>query len=65
MILERFGIATAPFAIISRDPQASLGVRTTERVQLAIENSRHGTDLQKYPLFAKPVGQGTSKGILV
>ena len=65
MVLEHFGIATAPFAMISRDRRASLGARTTKCVQLGIENSRHGTELRKYPLFAKPIGEGTSKGILV
>ncbi len=64
MILEHFGIATASFAIISKDPQASLGADTTERIKLAMEASRHGPDLRKYPLFAKPIGEGTSKGIL-
>lgn len=31
---------------------------------LAIESSPHGPELRKYPLFAKPIGEGTSKGIL-
>lgn len=65
MVLEHFGIATAPFAIISREPQTSVGAKTTERVRLAIQNSRHGSELRKYPLFAKPIGEGTSKGILI
>ena len=65
MVLEHFGIATAPFAIISRDPQASLGAKTTERIRLAIENSRHGPELRKYPLFAKPIGEGTLKEISI
>ena len=64
MVLEHFGIATAPYAIIPRDPQASEGARTTERIKLAIDSSRHGPELRKYPLFAKPIGEGTSKGIL-
>lgn len=65
MVLEHFGIATAPFAIISRDPGAGVVARTSERVELAIETSRHGPELREYPLFAKPIGEGTSKGILV
>ena len=65
MVLEHFGIATAPFAIISRDPQAGLVARTSERVKMAIETSCHGPELRNYPLFAKPVGEGTSKGILL
>lgn len=65
MVLEHFGIATAPFAMISRDPQASLRARTTERIKFAIEISRHGPDMRRYPLFAKPIGEGASKGILV
>lgn len=64
MVLEHSGIATAPFAMIFRDPQASLGARTSERVQLVIDNSPHELELRKYPLFAKPIGEGTSKGIL-
>ena len=32
---------------------------------MAIDNSHHGLELRKYPLFAKPIGEGTSKGILV
>ena len=65
MVLEHFGIATAPFAIISRDPQAGLVARTSERVKMALETSCHGPELRNYPLFAKPVGEGTSKGILL
>ena len=65
MVLEHFAIATAPFAIISRTSQANRGARTSERVKLTIQNSRHGAELRKYPLFAKPIGEGTSKGILV
>ena len=64
MILEHFGIATAPYAMIPGDPPATLGVRTTGRVRLAIESSRCGPELRKYPLFAKLIGEGTSKGIL-
>ena len=64
MVLEHFGITTAPFAVISRYPRAGLVAPTSERVELALETSRHGPELRKYPLFAKPIGEGTSKGIL-
>lgn len=33
-------------------------------IQRVIVNSRHAVGLQQYPLFAKPIGEGTSKGIL-
>ena len=65
MAMEHFCIATAPFAIISRENQVGVVARTSERVELAIETSRHGPELRNYPLFAKPIGEGTSKGILV
>ena len=64
MVLEHFGIATAPYAILSGDPQASLGAKSSERIEWAIESSRHGPELRKYPLFVKPTGEGTSKGTL-
>ena len=38
---------------------------TFERVRLAIETSRHAPELRNYPLFAEPIGEGTSKGNLV
>ena len=33
-------------------------------IQRVIDNPRHAVGLQQYPLFAKPIGEGTSKGIL-
>lgn len=33
-------------------------------IQRVIDNSRHAVGLQQYPLFAKPIGEGISKGIL-
>ena len=55
-------IETAPFAIIPDKPRMKSELPT--RVQHAIECSRHAAALQEYPLFAKPVGEGISKGIL-
>ncbi|KAK6506252.1 hypothetical protein TWF506_011170 [Arthrobotrys conoides] len=59
--LELFGIPTAPFAIIQND-----GVGTaSEQALRAIKESRHGEKLlDSFPLFAKPVAEGTSKGVL-
>ena len=65
MVLERLDIATASFAIISRDHQAGLVARTSQRVNLATETSRHGPKLRNYPLFTKPIGDCTSKGISI
>ena len=65
MVLEHFGIRTAPFAIIPAHPPIDVILSTKDHmIQRVIENSRHAMGLQQYPLFAKPIGEGTSKGIL-
>ena len=64
IILNHFGIDTAPFAIIPSKSRTKSELPTLDRVQHAIESSRHAAALQEYPLFAKPIGEGTSKGIL-
>ena len=65
MVLEHFGIRTAPFAIIPAHPPVDVTMSTKDHmIQRIIENSRHAVSLQQYPLFAKPIGEGTSKGIL-
>ena len=65
MVLEHFGIRTAPFAIIPAHPPVDVVLSTKDHmIQRVIENSRHAVGLQQYPLFAKPIGEGTSKGIL-
>ena len=65
MVLEHFGIRTAPFAIIPAHPLVDDILSTKDHmIQRVVENSRHAVGLQQYPLFAKPIGEGTSKGIL-
>ena len=65
MVLEHFGIRTAPFAIIPAHPPKDVILSSkNDMIQQVIENSRHAVSLQQYPLFAKPIGEGTSKGIL-
>lgn len=64
MVLEHFGIRTAPFAIIPARPPVDVVLSTKDdMIQRVIENSRHAAGLQRYPLFAKPMGEGTSKWI--
>ena len=64
MVLEHFGIRTAPFAIIPAHHQVDAIPSTKDLViQRVIKESRHAVGLQLYPLFAKPIGEGTSKGI--
>ena len=65
MVLQHLGIRTAPFAIIPTDSATDVTSPSRDRIiQSAIENSRHAAALQQYPLFVKPIGEGTSKGIL-
>ena len=65
MVLEHFGIRTAPFAIIPAHLPIDVILSTKDHtIQRVLENSRHAVGLQQYPLFAKPIGEGTSKGIL-
>ena len=65
MELEHFGIRTAPFAIVPAHLPVDVVLPTKDHIiQRVIENSRHAVGLQQYPLFAKPIGEGTSKGIL-
>ena len=65
MVLEHFGIRTAPFAIIPARPAIDVTPSTKDHmIQQVIDDSRHAVGLQQYPLFAKPIGEGTSKGIL-
>ncbi|CAD6564956.1 MAG: hypothetical protein ASARMPREDX12_004531 [Alectoria sarmentosa] len=65
MVLQHLGIHTAPFAIIPTGPTNDVTFPNRDlMIERAIENSRHVEGLQQYPLFAKPIGEGTSKGIL-
>ena len=65
MVLEHYGVPTAPFAIVHADTieDKALGV-TYDHIQSMIQNSRHAKSLSSYPLFAKPLAEGSSKGIM-
>lgn len=59
MVLEHYGIPTAPFACIP--PRVS---RTADFDPLsAIQNSPHQDALNSFPLFLKPAAEGTGMGI--
>lgn len=65
MVLQHLGIHTSPFAIIPTGPATEVTSPTRDPIrERAIENSRHVESLQQYPLFAKPIGESTSKGTL-
>lgn len=65
MVLQYLGIRTAPSVIIPASRAENPASPTQDLiVQGAIEKSRRTTGLQQYPLFAKPVGESISKGIL-
>ncbi|KAI9367750.1 hypothetical protein BJX61DRAFT_547193 [Aspergillus egyptiacus] len=59
IILEHFGIPTAPFAIIP----ASWPDNDDASLTQLIENSPYAQALKEYPLFIKPACEGSSKGI--
>lgn len=66
MVLEHFGLRTAPFAIIP--PQTQIDVTSPTKddtIQRALEDSHHAVSLTQYPLFAKPIGECTLKGIFL
>lgn len=65
MVLEHFGIQTAPFAVIPNDSGNGSASQEPDRTQRAIECSRHAAALKVYPLFAKPIAEHTSKGVLL
>ncbi|KAK5797308.1 hypothetical protein VI817_003599 [Penicillium citrinum] len=58
MILEHFGIATAPFIIIPASQDVS-----GHAVLELIDRSPYAGSLKEYPLFVKPACEGSSKGI--
>ncbi|KAK6524702.1 hypothetical protein TWF281_011602 [Arthrobotrys megalospora] len=61
MMLDLFGVPTAPFAIMQNDAVGT----PTERALRAIKQSRHAEKmLRSFPLFVKPAADGTSKGVL-
>ena len=65
MVLQHLGIRTAPFDIIPAGLVTDSAWPTQDiMVQRVIEKSRDVVGLRKYPLFAKPIGEDTAKGIL-
>ncbi|KAL9641037.1 MAG: hypothetical protein Q9204_000390 [Flavoplaca sp. TL-2023a] len=60
--LEHFAIPTAPWCLVSND-RDSRASSMPDRVASAKDSSRHAHALKIYPLFAKPVAEGSSKGI--
>ncbi|KAE8367212.1 hypothetical protein BDV27DRAFT_155181 [Aspergillus caelatus] len=60
MVLQHYGVPTAPFVVLHLDDEEEL---TPEKIQKTIDNSQHAKSLSKYPLFAKPLAEGSSKGI--
>ncbi|PWY93861.1 D-alanine--D-alanine ligase [Aspergillus sclerotioniger CBS 115572] len=65
MVLEHFNVPTAPFAVVhfsDTDNKSQLGL---DEIQSMICWSQHSeTLLSQYPLLAKPLAEGSSKGIM-
>lgn len=65
MVLEHYGIPTAPFAIVYLD-QHHNQLLTPNIIRSLTKTSKHTPTLldpPSYPLFAKPLAEGSSKGI--
>ncbi|KAI4284737.1 MAG: hypothetical protein L6R38_001193 [Xanthoria sp. 2 TBL-2021] len=60
--LEHFSIPTAPWCLV-RNSRDSMALDMCDRIASAKRSSSHADALSVYPLFAKPVAEGTSKGI--
>ncbi|RAH53090.1 D-alanine--D-alanine ligase [Aspergillus piperis CBS 112811] len=64
MILEHFNVPTAPFAVIHFNRTLGKAQVSLDEILSMIRMSRHSeTLLSQYPLFAKPLAEGSSKGI--
>ncbi|GKZ72685.1 hypothetical protein AnigIFM60653_007842 [Aspergillus niger] len=64
MVLEHFKVPTAPFAVIHFDHTAEKTQVSLDEILSMIRMSRHSeTLLSQYPLFVKPLAEGSSKGI--
>ena len=62
MILEHFGIPTAPFCVISREDISSPTSACQGTHSDIIPRCRHAEALKSYPLFAKPAAEYSSTG---
>ncbi|KAJ5215162.1 uncharacterized protein N7469_011653 [Penicillium citrinum] len=60
MVLEYFGIPTAPFAVV---PASCSDDTTRPVISHILQRSRHERELREFPLFIKPSCEGSSKGI--
>ncbi|KAF3931354.1 hypothetical protein ABW20_dc0103421 [Dactylellina cionopaga] len=64
MTMDLYGVPTAPFAIVPHLDYSTNGIETKKYTMAAIEQSKHSAKiLNSFPLFIKPVSEGTSKGI--
>lgn len=64
MVLEHYGIPTAPFAIVNLDKHNK--VLTPNIIRALTKTSKYAPTLldpPSYPLFAKPLAEGSLKGI--
>jgi D-alanine-D-alanine ligase len=64
MVLEHYGIPTAPFAIVNLDKHNQ--VLTPNVIRALTKTSKYAATLLdplSYPLFAKPLAEGSFKGI--
>lgn len=65
MVLEHYGIPTAPFAVIYLDKLQNRKL-TPDVIGALTKTSKHAPGLlnpTSYPLFVKPLAEGSSKGI--
>lgn len=63
MVLDHYGVPTAPFAVIHTTDANGEELESAE-IEKMVQRSQHAEALSKYPLFAKPLAEGSSKGIL-
>ncbi|CAG8083814.1 unnamed protein product [Penicillium salamii] len=65
MVLEHYGIPTAPFAVVYLDKLRNRTI-TPQVICALTKTSKHARGLlnpSSYPLFVKPLAEGSSKGI--
>ena len=65
MVLEHYGIPTAPFAVVYLDKLHNRTI-TPQVICALTKTSKHAPGLlnpSSYPLFVKPLAEGSSKGI--
>lgn len=61
MLLQHYGVPTAPLVVLHLDDEEEL---TPEKIQKTIDHYQHAKKSpSKYPLFANPLAEGSSKGM--